>query len=115
MNHSTSFLFRGNLYKVEFCLSFDEDPLFIFCIFKDPLLIRNFGDELTIKTDGHLVLPSRVDWDEINYLKEAVFAAIWQTAEYEEVTKKLNLTHFNAANKLQEDSTGTSTNNPYDY
>ena len=59
MDFKIHFLFRGASYSAIPYISFDEDPCFIFVTLEGEELIKEFGEEINIKTDCEKVLPKK--------------------------------------------------------
>ena len=85
MDHLIRFIFRGKLSEARFFLSFDEKPFYIFCLISDEALVKEFGDEVNIKTDGSDCLASKNDWPELAELKETIFQAIRPLPHFQEM------------------------------
>ena len=83
MDNVLQFLFRGRLYSCDFFIDAMEDPIFIFCILKDNDLLVEFSDDVTIKTDGSVVLPTKNSYPELIELRQAIFSAVKNTAAFQ--------------------------------
>ncbi|MDB5251835.1 MAG: hypothetical protein JWP27_1004 [Flaviaesturariibacter sp.] len=84
-----SFRFRERDYRVFFVLSFEEPPFYIFCIIDDPTLANEFGEELTLCTDGTRLIPSRVDWHALTEFKDILFQSICKTPVFLESRQQI--------------------------
>lgn len=76
MDLVVQFVYREKDYSSDAYLSFEEEPYYIFVSLKDADLIREFGDEITIKTDGETVLPRRNDFPALHLLYQTIFDAL---------------------------------------
>ena len=83
MDFKVQFLFRGTYYSAISYLSFDEDPCFIFVSLEGDELIKEFGEEISIKTDCEKVLPKKDSYPELEELRHAIFEAVKQTPLFE--------------------------------
>lgn len=86
METVVQFLFRGQLYSCCFLIDTMEEPSFIFCFLQDVELIKVYGDEVSIKTDGRQMLPRRADYPALIELRQAIFCAIQNTKEFLQLT-----------------------------
>jgi hypothetical protein len=85
------FSFRGYLYTCNAYYDFSQSPFFIFIILKAPELIWEFGEEVTIKTDGRKLLPKRDDSiRNIVFLRQAIFDSLKQTDAFIKATAGIN-------------------------
>ena len=90
MNFAVSFHFRGKQYS---CLAFidtSESPWYIFTILADGDLIQEFGEEITLKTDGNHLLPRSDDFTKLVELRRALFEAISASPRYKGVINDLS-------------------------
>ena len=58
-------------------------PCFIFVTLDDRELVKEFGEEITIKTDCRTVLPRKDDYPELNELRHSIFNAVKNTRAFE--------------------------------
>lgn len=56
--------------------------MFNFCHSEKQRLINEFGDEVTIKTDCEIILPTDYSSDDVEDLKEAIFHEVKHTIEF---------------------------------
>lgn len=80
------FVFRKVLYSCEAFIDYTEEPCYIFCMLRNERLIQEFGDEVTIKTDCHKLLPKKDDYPALVELRQAIFSAVKNTREFMLVT-----------------------------
>lgn len=76
------FSFRNKERKASVYIDYKEEPCLIFVILKDKELLKEFGDEVTIKTDCEIVLPTDYSDGDIENLKEAIFHEVKHTIEF---------------------------------
>lgn len=76
MESILKFIFREKLFTCEVCIDCSEDPSFIFMILDDEDLIKEFGDEITIKTDFISRLSKGDDFGELVLLRQAIFDSL---------------------------------------
>jgi hypothetical protein len=77
-----SFTFRNKVYDCDFFIDNSCFPCFIFVFLKDKDLIKEFGDDITIKTDGDNRLPKKDDYPELAALRQALFDVIKTTPAF---------------------------------
>ena len=70
------FRFRGKNYPCNAFIDYTETPCFIIVLWTDKGLIKEFGEELKIKTDCIKVLPSNDDTGKLVELRQAIFNSI---------------------------------------
>ncbi|HZF65833.1 MAG TPA: hypothetical protein VEZ55_15165 [Chitinophagaceae bacterium] len=106
MTLPTSFIFRNKEYSFEFFIDNSAFPCFIFVLLKDTDLIEEFGEEVTIKTDGVSCLPKNDDYRDLVALRQSLFDAIKPTQSFLLRTAELRLVEHsqsrNAKNIQQE-------------
>jgi hypothetical protein len=66
-------------------------PCYIFVILTDKELIKEFGDEITIKTDCEKRLPKKDDFPELVELRESIFNTVKAMPEFMAVKKRMML------------------------
>ena len=76
------FSFRNKERKASVYIDYKEEPCLIFVILKDKELIKEFGDEVTIKTDCEIILTSDYSPDDTENLKETIFHEVKHTIEF---------------------------------
>lgn len=84
MDMVVSFIFRGKLYSCRAFVDTTEDPFYIFIIFNDQELIAEFGDEISIKTNGLIRLPKADDYPELVDIRQTLFNAIKNLPEFQQ-------------------------------
>ena len=93
MDLNLSFNFRNKGYTCNTYIDSSEYPCYVFVILLDDELIAEFGDEISIKTDGFLLLPKRDDHRELVALRQAIFDAIKNTPPFVAVKRRMMLLH----------------------
>ncbi len=76
------FSFRDKERKASVYIDYKEQPCLIFVILKDKELIKEFGEEVTIKTDCENILPSDYSFGDLENLKEVIFHEVKHTIEF---------------------------------
>jgi hypothetical protein len=76
MEITVPFLFRDKLFTARLFIDISEQPCYLFIFLSDPALIEEFGDEISIKTDGELILPMKLNYPALAKLRKALFASI---------------------------------------
>ena len=84
------FAFRDQLFPAVVFFSFEEKPFLIFVLIKDPDLILEFGEELTIHTDCDVVHCRRDDAPNLTELKLTIFQAVRYTEPFLQARQKAN-------------------------
>ncbi len=82
METHLQFSFRNKVRKAFLFIDNREEPCFIFLILEDKELIKEFGEDLSIKTDFENILPSDNISVEIEKLREAIFHELRHTIEF---------------------------------
>ena len=82
MESDVQFTFRNKEYSCYAVMDCSEYPYYIFTILADNELITEFGDEVTIKTNGEGRLPKRDDLPVLTELREAIFDGVKTTPEF---------------------------------
>lgn len=90
MDTTIVFAFRDQLFPAVAFFSFEETPFLIFVLIKDPDLILEFGEELTIHTDCEKVQFRNSDSTEIRALKQTIFKAVRHTEPFLKAKEKAN-------------------------
>ena len=76
MDFELSFIFRDKNWSCTACIDASEEPCYVFVQLKDTLLITEFGDEVTVKTDFEKRLPKKDDLGELPHLRQSIFDAL---------------------------------------
>ncbi len=82
MELNVQFKFRNKSYSCSALIDTSADPCFVFVILEDKALIKEFGEEVTIKTDGWKLLPKKDDYAELVELRQALFVAVKKFPEF---------------------------------
>jgi hypothetical protein len=85
------FWFRGIEYSCSAVIDNSEYPCYIFTTLKHPGLISEFGDEITVVTDGKKRLAKKEDYPALVQLNEAILQAIKAVPEFRAVKIKTNI------------------------
>ena len=106
MDTDVTFYFRGKKYSCSAFIDCLEYPCFIFVLFTDNDLVREFGEEITIKTDGYVRLQKRDDSPGLIELRQAIFDVLKPLPEFAMVKekflklKKADPAHYNYVSQL---------------
>lgn len=76
MDFELPFVFRDKTWTCTACIDATEQPVYVFIQLKDSLLIQEFGDEVTLKTDFETRLPKKDDLGELPHLRQSIFEAL---------------------------------------
>ena len=76
MDLSIQFIFRKKLFSCTVLIDKSEYPCYIFVLFEDNDLIKEFGDEITIKTDCDRLLAKKDDYPELVELRQSIFNVV---------------------------------------
>lgn len=82
MEHQINFTYKEQIYPAKVVLSLQDDGCYVFCIIQDSQLIREFGSDIDIPTDGELVLPDRIIGKEVIEFKTAILEAVKKIPEF---------------------------------
>jgi hypothetical protein len=96
MEETVQFLYKGKLYQCEAYIDYTEFPCFVFIILSDKGLVKDFGDEITIKTDLENLLPRKDDYPELVELRKAIFNAVKYTRRFLQIKQEALLLKRNA-------------------
>jgi hypothetical protein len=88
MRYEFSFPFKNDFYLAAALFSFEEEPYFLTITLLDKDLINEFGESLSIKTDGDSVLYSLAETEAVIQLKDAVFNYLKQTPAFKQLKAK---------------------------
>ena len=70
------FIFRNKVSTCALYVDSAKNPCYLFIDLKDQELIREFGEEITVKTDFERRLPKKDDYPALILLREAIFDAV---------------------------------------
>jgi hypothetical protein len=84
-----TFPFRGGTYAASLIFSFDELGCYIFAFLKDQDLISEFGEDITIKTDCKVLLPTLEEYPTLTELSAALFEVIKTLPSFHRAKEKL--------------------------
>ena len=82
MDVHLQFVFRNKEREASVIIDYKEDPCIIFVFLKDEDLLKEFGDEVAIRTDCENILPVEFSFPELDELKKAIFNATKLTIEF---------------------------------
>jgi hypothetical protein len=88
MGYQFSFPFRNTTYPASVLFSFEEEPYFLMTTLLDAGLVNEFGENLSIKTDGDAVLPHPGETPATSQLKSAVFDHLKKTPAFVQMKAK---------------------------
>jgi hypothetical protein len=91
MQLNLQFTFRNKGHTCKIYIDSTAHPCYIFVILTDKELIKEFGDEITIKTDCEKRLPKRDDYSELVELRESIFKTVKVMPEFMAVKKRMML------------------------
>ena len=77
-----SFTFRNKAYDCEYFVDKSAFPYFLFVLLNDKDLIKKFGEDITLKTDGDNRLPKKDDYPDLAELRQTIFDAIKTTPAF---------------------------------
>lgn len=82
MDIALPFPFRNKMSSCNCYVDISADPCFVFVALIDQELIREFGTDVTIKTDCIRILPRQDDYPALTELREAIFNVFQTTPEF---------------------------------
>ena len=88
MRYEFSFPFRNTTSPAWALFSFEEEPYFLSVTLLDTNLVNEFGQSLSIKTDGDNLLHNPGETEEVSQLKIAVFNCLKQTPAFKQLKAK---------------------------
>ena len=91
MHLNIQFTFRNKGHSCNIYIDSTAHPCYIFVILTDKDLIKEFGDEITIKKDCEKRLPKKDDFAELVELRESIFSAVKTIPEFNAVKKRMGL------------------------
>ena len=100
MDKTIQFRYSDKTYSAEVVSSFNEKPFYFFILFNSKDLIEEFGDELSIATDGKSILNLTIADKKVGTLKEAIFQEIQKVPEYNSELSKAWLNLFPRISEL---------------
>ena len=89
MDFIVQFLFREKLSTARVYIDDSEYPCLIFTILNDVALIREFSDEVTIKSDGEIILPMKYSYPALDELRISMFNSIKNTQQFQDVKVRM--------------------------
>ena len=91
MELNLQFTFRNKDHSCNIYIDSTAHPCYIFVILTDKELIKEFGDEITIKTDCEKLLPKKDDYAQLVELRESIFSAVKTIPEFVVEKKRMIL------------------------
>ena len=88
MRYQFSFPFRNTEYKATTLFSFIDEPYFLSTTLLNEELVKEFGESLSIKTDGDKVMFNPGENEATIELKSAVFNYLKQTPAFMQLKEK---------------------------
>ena len=88
MDIRVQFNFKGLQDHAIAVVDYKEQPCFIFAMLEDEELIKEFGEDITIKTDCRQVLESPPSYHALDGLRRAIFDGIKTTKEFTYIKAK---------------------------
>ncbi|HVE60745.1 MAG TPA: hypothetical protein VNA26_02935, partial [Chitinophagaceae bacterium] len=79
---------------------------YIFVLLISPEIIKEFGDEISIKTDCEKLLPKKDDYPQLVRLRQSIFDAIKIIPEFLAAKEKMILLNQSQAGNLKKYSSG---------
>ncbi|GAC1424964.1 MAG: hypothetical protein NVS1B13_13800 [Flavisolibacter sp.] len=76
MELEVQFIFRRESCLCRAFVDVSEYPCYIFVLLRQPKLINEFGEEVSIKNDFEILLPKKDDYPDLVELRQAIFDAI---------------------------------------
>jgi hypothetical protein len=101
MEIRVQFFFRTMEYSCSALIDNSQYPCYIFTMLEGPGLISEFGDEITIATDGKKRLPKKDDRPALIELREAIFNVMQNTPEFIAMKAKMNILAQEALRDLE--------------
>jgi hypothetical protein len=88
MGYKFTFPFRSATYPASVLFSFEEEPYFLMTTLLDEGMVKEFGENLSIKTDGDDVLLYGNESEATTELKTAVFNQLKKTPAFIQLKDK---------------------------
>lgn len=82
MDATFEFIFRDKHCKGEMFIENSESPCLVFVFVCDEEIIKEFGDEIVLRTDFESLLSRKDDNPGLRELQEAVFTSVRGTAAF---------------------------------
>ena len=98
MDHNFQFTFRNMPYSCTAVIDRSAEPYLVFAILTDPLLITEFGDEVTVKTDFVRLLPKRDDYPALIELRQSILNGLKLLPAFSETSSEIM--HFGNRQKV---------------
>lgn len=89
MNPNLEFYFRSKARKCTSFIDSSEFPWLVFVVLADGELIQEFGDEITLKTDGKKLLPKSDDYAELVLLRQSIFNALLRWPKFNDAKENI--------------------------
>lgn len=84
MDCNFSFSFESIRYTADAFFSVEDDPCYIFVFFDAPVLVREFGREVTLKTDCEVLFPRNDEHlPRLRLFRTVLFEALRSTPVFE--------------------------------
>lgn len=91
MELHVGFQFRGEEHSCCAIIDSSEYPCYIFALLTSPALISEFGNDLTIATDGKNRLAKKEDYAALAELSDAILNVIKEANEFRFVKLKMKI------------------------
>ena len=88
MDALINFCFREKSYQGEVFVEDSEFPCLVFVILRQQELQKEFGEEITVKTDFETLLPKKDDYPALVELRKTVLATVKNTERFISAKKK---------------------------
>lgn len=82
MDLTIQFPFRNKLYSCIVYMDIADDPCYVFIMLSDKELVKEFGEDVTLKTDCVRLLDKTDDYPELVNLRQAIFDVVKTTPEF---------------------------------
>lgn len=89
MDLPVEFFFRKKRASCTVYIDSSTNPCYVFVVLKDPDLIAEFGEDITIKTDFEKRLPKQDDYPALIAMRESIFAVIRYLPEFLAAHRKI--------------------------
>ncbi|HZH66230.1 MAG TPA: hypothetical protein VEY10_15135 [Flavisolibacter sp.] len=82
MDINVPFIFRNTAYRCAIYFDTSVAPCYVFAVLDDKELIKEFGEDVSIKTDFKTRLPKQDDYQDLVVLREVIFDAVKGLPEF---------------------------------